>query len=78
MEQNENPKSRADADLLHRYRFEAELEGRGVGLEAEVVVLPIDEFGIGDEAVFVPAFGLPGGPWITIRGLRGRAGLEVW
>ena len=33
-------------------------------MEAEVVFLPIDELGIGDEAVFVPAFGLPGGPFV--------------
>ena len=48
-----------DSNLLHGDRFKAEFEGWRVGLEAEVVVLPIDELGIGDEAVFVPAFGLP-------------------
>ena len=40
-------------------RFNAELEGMEIRLEAEVVVLPVDELGIGNQAVFVPAFGLP-------------------
>jgi len=53
-----------DSNLLHGDRFKAEFEGWRVGLKAEVVVLPIDELGIGDEAVFVPAFGLPGGPFV--------------
>ena len=50
-----------DADLLHRDGFKAEFEGGRVGLEAEIILLPIYEHGIGDETVFVPAFGLPGG-----------------
>jgi hypothetical protein len=45
-------------DLLHRNHLKVECERRGVGLEAEDVFLPIDELGISDETVFVPAFGL--------------------
>ena len=33
-------------------------------MEPEIVVLPIHEERIGDEAVLVPAFGLPGGPFV--------------
>ena len=42
------------------------------GFEAEVVVLPVHEERIGDEAVLVPAFGLPGGSFVE-RGTFGEA-----